>query len=45
MIVAQSLYAVGALVGFFSVPLGIALIILVQLNYAFAPRLPVLSQL
>jgi uncharacterized membrane protein len=45
VIVAQSLYGVGALVGFFSVPLGIALIILVQLNYAFAPRLPVLSQL
>jgi uncharacterized membrane protein len=45
VIVAQSLYAVGALIGFLSVPLGIALIILIQLNYAFAPRLPILSRL
>ena len=45
VIVAQSLYAVGALIGFPSVPLGIALIILIQLNYAFAPRLPILSRL
>ena len=45
IVIAQSLYAVGALVGFVSVPLGLALIILVQLNYAIAPRLPVLSRL
>jgi uncharacterized membrane protein len=45
VIVAQSLYAVGALVGLASVPLGLGLIILVQLNYAVAPRLPILSRL
>jgi hypothetical protein len=28
-----------------SVPLGTVLIILIQLNYAIAPRLPVLSRL
>ena len=45
VIIAQSLYAVGALVGLVSVPLGLALIILIQLIYATAPRLPILSQL
>jgi len=45
VIIAQSLYAVGALVGLISVPLGLALIILIQLNYAVAPKLPVLSRL
>jgi uncharacterized membrane protein len=45
VIVAQSLYGMGALVGLFSVPLGLALIILIQLNYAVAPRLPILSRL
>jgi uncharacterized membrane protein len=45
VIIAQSLYAVGALVGLVYVPLGLALIILVQLNYAIAPRLPILSRL
>jgi len=45
VIVAQSLYGVGAIVGLFSVPLGLALIILIQLNYAIAPRLPILSRL
>jgi len=38
IVVGQSLYAVGALVGLVYVPLGVAFIILVQLNYAFAPR-------
>ena len=38
IVVGQSLYAVGALVGLFYVPLGVAFIILVQLNFAFAPR-------
>jgi uncharacterized membrane protein len=45
IIVAQSLYAVGALVGLFSVPFGLSLIILIQLNYAVAPSLPILSRL
>ena len=45
VIIAQSLYAVGALVGLVNVPLGLALIILIQLNYAIAPRLPILSRL
>ena len=45
VIVAQSLYAVGALVGLVSVPLGLGLIILIQLNYAAAPRVPILSRL
>jgi uncharacterized membrane protein len=45
VIIAQSLYAVGMLVGLVSVPLGITLIILIQLNYAIAPRLPILSRL
>ena len=43
IVVAQTLYAVGA--GLLDVTLGIVLIILVQLNYALAPRLPVLSRL
>jgi uncharacterized membrane protein len=45
IVVAQSLYAIGALLGFVSIPLGIGLIVLIQLNYAIAPRLPVLSKL
>jgi uncharacterized membrane protein len=45
IVLAQTLYAVGAVVGLFDVTLGIALIILIQLNYAFAPRLPFLSRL
>jgi uncharacterized membrane protein len=45
IVVAQSLYGIGALVGLINVPLGIALILLIQLNYAIAPRLPVLSRL
>jgi len=45
VIIAQSLYAVGAFVALVSVPLGVALIILIQLNYAIAPRLPILSRL
>ncbi len=38
IVVGQSLYALGALAGLFSPPLGVALIILIQLNYAVAPR-------
>jgi uncharacterized membrane protein len=45
VIIAQSLYALGAVVGLLNIPLGIAVIILVQLNYAIAPRLPILSRL
>ena len=45
IVIAQSLYGLGALVGLFNVTLGIALIIGIQLNYAFAPRLPILSKL
>jgi uncharacterized membrane protein len=45
VIIAQSLYGVGALVGLVNVTLGLALIILIQLNYALAPRLPILSRL
>jgi uncharacterized membrane protein len=42
IVVAQALYAVGAALGFFEVAWGIGFIILVQLNYAIAPRLPIL---
>ncbi len=45
VIIAQSLYAVGAIVGLVSVPLGLGFIILIQLNYALAPKLPILSRL
>jgi hypothetical protein len=44
-VVAQALYAVGAAIGLFDVTLGIALIILIQLNYAIAPKLPFLWRL
>jgi uncharacterized membrane protein len=42
---AQSLYAIGALVGVINVTLGITVIMLIQLNYAIGPRLPFLSRL
>ena len=45
IVVAQSLYAIGALAGLVNVTLGIALIMLIQLNYAIGPRLPILSRL
>jgi hypothetical protein len=45
IVIAQSLYAVGAVVGLVNVTLGIALIILIQLNYAIAPRLPFVRRL
>jgi uncharacterized membrane protein len=45
VVIAQSLYAVGAVVGLVNVTLGIVLIILIQLNYAIAPKLPLLSRL
>ncbi|MGA8736443.1 MAG: TMEM175 family protein [Terriglobales bacterium] len=40
IVIAQSLYAFGALLCVFSTYLSIAFIVLVQLNYAVAPRLP-----
>ncbi len=43
--VAQSLYAIGALAGLLNVTLGITLILLIQLNCAIGPRLPILSRL
>jgi uncharacterized membrane protein len=45
VVVAQALYAIGAILGLINDPLGIAFIVLVQLNYAVAPRLPVLFKL
>ena len=45
IVYAQTFYAVGALAGLVSIPCGIGLIILIQLNYALAPRLPFLSRL
>ena len=45
IVLAQSLYAIGALVGLINVTLGITLIMLIQLNYAIGPRLPILSRL
>ena len=45
IVVAQSLYAVGALAGLLNVTLGVTLILLIQLNYAIGSRLPILSRL
>lgn len=45
IVVAQSLYAIGALAGLVNVTLGVTLILLIQLNYAIGPRLPILSRL
>ena len=45
ILTAQALYALGAVIGYFDVPVGIGVIFLTQLNYAVAPRLPFLSRL
>jgi uncharacterized membrane protein len=45
VVIAQALYALGAALGLVSIPLGIGFIVLVQLNYAIAPRLPVLFKI
>ena len=45
IVLAQTLYAIGALLGLVNVTLGITLILLIQLNYAIGPRLPILSRL
>jgi uncharacterized membrane protein len=42
IVIAQMLYAFGAALGLVSIPLGIGFIVLVQLNFAVAPRLPIL---
>jgi len=45
ILTAQALYALGAVIGYLDVPVGIGVIFLTQLNYAVAPRLPFLSRL
>jgi uncharacterized membrane protein len=45
IVVAQALYAFGACLCFFNTYLSIAFIVLVQLNFALAPRLPYLSEI
>ena len=45
IVLAQSHYAIGALAGLVNVTFGIILIMLIQLNYAIGPRLPLLSRL
>ena len=45
IIVAQALYAAGAACCFINTYLSIAIIVLVQLNFALAPRLPFLSEI
>ena len=45
IVIAQSLYGVGLLIGLVHVEIGIAWMLLVQLNYAIAPRLPWLFKL
>ena len=45
VVVAQSLYAIGALAGLINVTLGIIIIMLIQVNYAIGPRLPILRRL
>ena len=45
IVLAQSLYALGAVIGLINVTTGITLILLLQLNYAIGPRLPILSRL
>ena len=45
IVVAQSLYGIGSAAGLVNVTLGITFIMLIQLNYAIGPRLPILSRL
>ena len=45
IVTAQALYALGAVIGYFDPPVGVGAILLTQLNYAIAPRLPFLSRL
>ena len=45
IVVAQTLYAIGAALCFIDTYWSIGFIVLVQLNYAIAPRIPGLSRL
>jgi hypothetical protein len=45
VLVAQGLYAVATALCVFNTYVSIALIVLIQLNYAIAPRIPVLHRL
>jgi uncharacterized membrane protein len=45
ILVAQALYAIGALLSVFGTGVSIAFIVLVQLNFAIAPRIPRLSRI
>jgi len=45
VVVAQALYALGAAIGLGNVFLGIGFIVLVQLNFAIAPRIGVLARI
>jgi uncharacterized membrane protein len=45
ILVAQSLYAIGAALVVFGTGVSIAFIVLVQLNFAIAPRIPWLSRI
>jgi uncharacterized membrane protein len=44
ILVAQALYAAGAALCFFNPYVSIGFIVLVQLNFVFAPRIPLLSR-
>jgi uncharacterized membrane protein len=44
IVIAQALYALGASLCFFNIYLSIAFIVLVQVNFAIAPRIPYLSE-
>ncbi len=45
ILVAQTLYAIGAALVVFGTGVSIAFIVLVQLNFAIAPRIPWLSRI
>ena len=45
VLIAQSLYACGAALCYFDTRLSIAVILLLQLNYVFAPKIPLLSRI
>ena len=45
ILVAQTLYLIAMLIGLVRIDVGITLIVLIQLNYAMAPRLPLLSKI
>ncbi|MGD0722519.1 MAG: TMEM175 family protein [Roseiarcus sp.] len=40
VLIAQTLYAAGAALGLVSIPAGVGFIVLVQVNFALAPRIP-----